>query len=1221
MQHALETRQIPRRSRLFAILLLAATVSACGGGGGTPSFTLTATAAGGGSVSPPTATIKRGATASFSLSPATGYRVGSVTGCGGSLNGNTYVTGPISGACTISAAFVLQVYTVTTSAGPGGSIGPASAQVEHGSTTTFTLNPLEGYSITGATGCGGTLNGNVYTTGPITGACSVSASFTINRYVVSASAGPGGSISPASAEVEHGSTTAFTLSALENYEIAGVTGCGGALNGNVYTTGAITGTCSVSASFALKRYEVTTSAGPGGSIDPASALVAHGSSTTFALVPQDGYSIADAAGCGGALDGNAYTTGPITAACTVSGSFVINRYEVTASAGPGGSIRPESVEVEHGSTASFEVEAEAGYRIDSVSGCGGTLEDAQFLTGPIIGACTIEALFRLPSVSGTVLPAAGTGADSDVNDPGAPFASNSTLQQAQFIGNPVTLGGYVNRRFQGPEGRSFSSGDEFDVFQVSLPAGQEVRLLIASEDVADDLDLWLVDLEGFLIDISIDPRARVESVVVPPDAAGEYYLVVRAWSGASNYLLVVDAPAPETPATMRLSDNFIAGEVIIRLVDDASVGDGEWLAQAGALGSARGRDPGEQQRSKLVSIDELHSLSARVAAVAGAPDADQLLAEAGGWLQVREPSMLAKLETLAMVKALSRDPTVAVVTPNYLHELHAEFIPDDPEFVKQWHYAQISAPEAWTLATGTGVIVAVIDSGVLLAHPDMAGRLVEGYDFVLRTPGGDDPGYNPVPPGGSTFHGTHVAGTIAAATDNGIGVAGVAFDARIMSLRVCNVNGCSGYAIEQALRYAAGLSNDSGVIPPQPAQVVNLSLGRQGGPALTQEQLLYNQLRELDIFVVASAGNSSTSTVAYPAAYSNVIAVSALDFAGNRAFYSNFGTWIDVAAPGGDLGRDLNGDGFPDGVLSTSADDRDGPPQPNYRFLQGTSMAAPHVAGVAALMRAAVPELRAQDIEHLLRNRVITDDLGPPGRDDVYGWGLINAVKAVTEALNAGGEPVPLAPFMAASSEAVNFGFTLQGRQVVFSNIGGGELTFGVPMEDSGGWLSLVPEEIEGELLLSLLTDRSGLEEGRYFATVTMPSNANTLEVTVIMQIATLPGAKVGLQYVLLVDPDSMQALHWAIAEPAGDGRQPFRIDSVPPGSYLLVSGSDSDNDAFICDAGESCGFYREGTDIALIEVLDEDLDGLEFESGYSVPGIAPGSIPASGSGIFIGRE
>jgi serine protease len=435
------------------------------------------------------------------------------------------------------------------------------------------------------------------------------------------------------------------------------------------------------------------------------------------------------------------------------------------------------------------------------------------------------------------------------------------------------------------------------------------------------------------------------------------------------------------------------------------------------------------------------------------------------------------------------------------------------------------------------------------------------------------------------------------------------------------VDGCPGYAIEQALRYAAGLSNDSGVIPPQPAQVVNLSLGRQGGPALTQEQLLYDQLRALDIFVVASAGNSSTSAVAYPAAYGNVTAVSALDFAGQRAFYSNFGAWIDVAAPGGDLGRDLNADGFPDGVLSTSADDRDGPPQPSYRFLQGTSMAAPHVAGVAALMRAAVPELRAQDIENLLRNQVITDDLGSPGKDDIYGWGLINAFKAVTETLNAGGEPVPLAPFMAASAETVSFGLTLQDGAVVFSNIGEGELVFGVPTEDSGGWLSLVAEEVEGELYLSLRADRAGLPEGRYLATVTMPSSANTLEVAVVMQVATLPGANVGLQYVLLLDPDSMQALYYATAQPAGDGRQSFRIENVAPGSYLLVGGSDADNDGAVCDAGESCGSYREGADIAPVEVADEDLDGLQFESGYTLPATGPESSPAPGGGIFIGRD
>jgi serine protease len=464
-----------------------------------------------------------------------------------------------------------------------------------------------------------------------------------------------------------------------------------------------------------------------------------------------------------------------------------------------------------------------------------------------------------------------------------------------------------------------------------------------------------------------------------------------------------------------------------------------------------------------------------------------------------------------------------------------------------------------------------------------------------------------------------VAGTVAAATNNGIGVAGIAFGARVMPLRVCTATGCPGHAIEQALRFAAGLSNDSGTVPATPAQVINLSLGRQGGPALATEQNLYNALRTQNIVVVSSAGNNNTNEPGYPAAYDNVWAVSAVDIEGNRAYYSNFGAWIDVAAPGGDLRRDVNGDGFPDGVLSTYVDDRDGSPLPRYLFMQGTSMASPHVAGVVALMRSAVPALSAQDIEALLRNGTITDELGAPGRDDTYGHGLINAAKAVSAALNTGGEPVALEPFMSASPPQVNFGTGLGRVTVVLSNAGGGELVFGTPTQDSGSWLAVSAQQSGEQLFLTLTAERSGLEQGVYSATVTVPSNANTVEIPVVLQVADVLSASIGLQYVLLADPDTFQVLRGAVAEPLADGRQSFRIDDVEPGEYLLVSGSDADNDNFICDQGESCGIYRTPGDIVLIQVGGEDVTGLEFTSGYELSSTAaeaaaqPEAVPSLG--------
>ncbi|MEX1237326.1 MAG: S8 family serine peptidase, partial [Pseudomonadales bacterium] len=573
-----------------------------------------------------------------------------------------------------------------------------------------------------------------------------------------------------------------------------------------------------------------------------------------------------------------------------------------------------------------------------------------------------------------------------------------------------------------------------------------------------------------------------------------------------------------------------------------------------------------------------------------------------------------KLDTLYMIKALQSDPTVAEAAPNYIHTFE-QVTPNDPRYPLQWHYPQISLPNAWALSTGNDTIVAVVDSGVLLDHPDLQGQLVPGYDFVNNQPGGNDPGQQPPPVGGSSFHGTHVAGTIAAATNNQLQVAGTAFDARVMPLRVCSVF-CSSFATEQAVRYAAGLPNDSGTVPAQPAHVINLSLGR-GGPPLSSEQALYDEVRAANIAVVAAAGNDNTSNEFFPAAYNGVIAVSAVDIQRRKAPYSNFGPWIDVAAPGGDLTRDLNADGHPDGVLSTLGDDRSTELQFTTKFLQGTSMAAPHVAGVLALMRAANPGLTTDDITTLLVNGDMTDDLGQPGRDDTFGHGLINANKAVTAAIEAEGDSVDLEPLLTASPARLNFGATRELLNVTLSNAGGGTITVEQPSEDSGGWLEVALTPTDGTLIAELTVERELLAEGPHMATVTFPSTANTVDVRVFIYVADVLDHGVGLQYVLLLDADTFEEVRTTVGRPREDSKFDFKIDDVEPGTYLLLSGSDADNNIFVCELGESCGLYRSIGDPVLIEVDGDDIENLDFVSGYDFSlGSSSTSLPLDKRGV-----
>ena len=215
-------------------------------------FTVTPSAGGGGTITPNTPqTVTINNTTSFTVTPNSGYQISSVTGCGGTLSGSTYTTGPITGNCNVTASFAPITFTVTPSAGAGGSITPSTPQtVIINNTTSFTVTPNTGFQVSSVTGCGGTLNGSTYTTGPITASCAVTASFTALTFTVTPSAGAGGSITPSTPQtVTYNNTTSFTVTANSGYQTSSVTGCGGSLTGTTYTTGPITASCNVTASF------------------------------------------------------------------------------------------------------------------------------------------------------------------------------------------------------------------------------------------------------------------------------------------------------------------------------------------------------------------------------------------------------------------------------------------------------------------------------------------------------------------------------------------------------------------------------------------------------------------------------------------------------------------------------------------------------------------------------------------------------------------------------------------------------------------------------------------------------------------------------------------------------------------------------------------------------------------------------------------------------------
>lgn len=358
-------------------------------------------------------------------------------------------------------------------------------------------------------------------------------------------------------------------------------------------------------------------------------------------------------------------------------------------------------------------------------------------------------------------------------------------------------------------------------------------------------------------------------------------------------------------------------------------------------------------------------------------------------------------EALALAEQLRSDPRIRTVEPEMMIELDPSGLvqatsasaaaarpdgdaPDDPLYPFQWNFRQVNAEGAWARARGAGVVVAVIDTGVayedatdlgVRAVRDLEGtRFVQGHDFVDRTPRGLD----------FHGHGTHVAGTIAQTTGNGYGVAGLAPEATIMPLRVLDAQGRGATGdIADAIRFAA----DNG------AHIINMSLGGPLPSRVMADAVAY--ARRKGVVVIAAAGNNGWSMPSYPAAYRGVIAVAATQYDRTTTFYSNYGKYIDIAAPGGNTRVDQVGDGQPDGIMQETIA-RGNPADHEFALYMGTSMAAPHVAAVAALIRS-TGVTHPDRIESLLL-RTASQDV-PVFERERYGAGIVDAEAATRAAL------------------------------------------------------------------------------------------------------------------------------------------------------------------------------------------------------------------------------
>ncbi|HKY90398.1 MAG TPA: S8 family peptidase [Nevskiaceae bacterium] len=388
---------------------------------------------------------------------------------------------------------------------------------------------------------------------------------------------------------------------------------------------------------------------------------------------------------------------------------------------------------------------------------------------------------------------------------------------------------------------------------------------------------------------------------------------------------------------------------------------------------------------------------------------------------IRFGAPVERTELKALIEDLASDPAVEYAEEDAI--LEPSFTPNDTRFNEQWHYfettAGINLPAAWDITRGAGVKVGVIDTG-FRPHFDLATNIVGGFDFIspdssftnplFRANDGNGRDTDARDPGDaraagdcgsgsaardSTWHGTHVAGTVAALTDNGTGVAGVADAAKVVPLRV--LGRCGGLIsdIADAVLWGAGATVSGVPDNANRARVLNLSLGGTGSCSITMQTAI-DAARVLGSSVVVAAGNAAADASNHtPANCAGVISVAAVKRNGGRASYSNFGSSVDIAAPGGEMSTSAV-----NGVLSTLNTGTDAPNADTFAFFQGTSMAAPHVSGVAALMASVNNALTPAQTESLLKSSARAFPVSCTG----CGTGIVDALAAVQTAQNTTGE-------------------------------------------------------------------------------------------------------------------------------------------------------------------------------------------------------------------------
>lgn len=813
-------------------------------------------------------------------------------------------------------------------------------------------------------------------------------------------------------------------------------------------------------------------------------------------------------------------------------------------------------------------------------------------------------------VSGVIEIESQTRIDSDTADDLrlGQTTSNNCDDEAQSL--PVTgvSGGYlcpVSGTYPTREGEEFQFDfevDNQDYYAADLRRGDRVSLQVFSDSrtASPEPRLQIFNKDEKLVFDSADGPDPVPFLHIIESDPGEHIIRVSATSGGPFRYVVVaaDSGASSMMNTAYIEPDFVPGEAVMSVKSSYPSGaSASAMANSVAVQSARELRPGvwHLRRSDFRAMAAIDNRQARA-------------------------------ETMHWIRELRDQPDIASVSPNYLYKTQTTSPDSNPLYDRQWNYPLISLPVAWQAAAqaGKGVGVAVMDTGLFSTdpdtiggwHPDLNANVVtisgETLDFVSNQeidldsqPGRDE---NPADPGdgqprSSNFHGTHVAG-IVAAVDNGEGVVGVADQADLIPVRVLGEAGTGSLSdLVDAIAWASSRPE---------IDVINLSLGGVGDNQELEDVI--NDAHNAGKLVVAAAGNQGTDEQTFPAAFDNVVGVGAVDGGGVRASYSNIGPSVNLVAPGGDASRDANLDNSSDLVISTWGTDEDSVFEPGYAGLQGTSMAAPHVAGVFALMKGEDPNLASDDFMAFLLNGDLTDNVGSSTE---YGAGLINAIKAI-DAVLSGSTPAVLG----ASPSVLTFDINNTEQEVTLNTYPSSADIAITSINTGENWLTVGEELKAGDsppASVSVGIDTDLLEQSDSFATelqieyegdgtprvLTMPVNVRLVDPN--------DTRNAGRHYVLLVSADENRGTAYQTVVSASGGQYNFSFDSVEPGSYFLVAGTDVDNNGFICENGEACAEYPVNGLPQVLNITDEPLEPFRFSTSFRRPTISAMGLPRVG--------